>query len=269
MKVLSIDIGIKNLAFIILEHLQDSNQFKIIKWDIINLCNIIPNCSNNTCKCKAKFSKNNTFFCKKHTKNENYKIPNINIKTLAKQNMKNIIQIAEQNEIVFDKNINKQELIKTLEDYISNNCFDVIENINANNINLIDIGINLKMECNKLFSTFPINEIDMIILENQISPIANRMKTIQGMIAQYFIDSGNYNIEFMSAANKLKLFMENKKTTYAERKKLSIIYSKQLLEKNNINNELDFFLKHSKKDDLADCFLQGIYYLVTFNKLIL
>ena len=36
---------------------------------------------------------------------------------------------------------------------------------------------------------------------------------------------------------------------------------KQLLEEKNMTNELNFFTKHSKKDDLADCFLQGIYYL--------
>ena len=34
-------------------------------------------------------------------------------------------------------------------------------------------------------------------------------------------------------------------------------------------NDLEYFNKHSKKDDLADCFLQGIYYLVNINKLAL
>ena len=89
------------------------------------------------------------------------------------------------------------------------------------------------------------------------------------MITQFFIDKGNYNIKYISAINKLKLFTKNQKTSYAERKKLSITYTKELLEKNNKTTELDFFIKHSKKDDLADCFLQSIYYLNTFNKLIL
>ena len=45
-----------------------------------------------------------------------------------------------------------------------------------------------------------------VIIENQIGPLAIRMKTIQGMIVQYFIMS-NLNvehIEFISASNKLK-----------------------------------------------------------------
>lgn len=285
MKVLSIDIGIKNLALTILEHTSQSSNFQIIKWDVISLCNIVPNCSTCNCKCAAKFSKKEKFFCKKHTKNEEYKIPTINTKTLPKQNMKNITILAEENGIEFDKSTNKTELVKRIIDHVENTCFEPIETINANNVNLIDLGINLKTELNKLFSTSTIDPltvgsfatdpltidlslIDLIILENQISPLAGRMKTLQGMIAQYFIDKNNYNIEFMSAANKLKIFVESsKKTSYAERKKLSILYTKQLLSNKNMDNELDFFVKHKKKDDLADCLLQGIYYLSTFNKL--
>jgi hypothetical protein len=121
------------------------------------------------------------------------------------------------------------------------------------------------------------------------------MKTIQGMISQYFIDCNNYNIKFISATNKLKPFTskenkyvtgykdlceidevkevkevkenKDKKLSYNERKKLSIYYTKQLLEHKNMLPEHAFFIKHSKKDDLADCFLQGIYYLENFNVL--
>jgi hypothetical protein len=34
-----------------------------------------------------------------------------------------------------------------------------------------------------------------------------------------------------------------------------------------MKNDLDYFNKNYKKDDLADCLLQGIYFLTTFNKL--
>lgn len=267
MRVLSIDIGIKNMAFIILEHNENDSNFEIIKWDIINLCNIIPNCSNIKCNNKAKFSKNNNYFCKKHTKNEEYKIPIINTKTLVKQNIKNLLNIIEENNITYEKEKNKNEIIKTIEEYVCKNCFDTIEDVNANNVKLIDLGINIKIEFNKLFQTIDLQSINMILLENQISPIANRMKTIQGMTAQYFIDNGNHNIEFISSVNKLKLFLNNEKTSYNERKKKGILITRELLEKKNKNNELDFFIKHSKKDDLADSFLQCIYYLVNFNKL--
>ena len=264
MKILSIDIGIKNLAVAILEQ-QEDDKFIIIKWDIINLCNTIPSCYN--CKKSAKFFKKNEYYCKQHTKNSEYKIPATNIKNLHKQNMANLLTLANEYDISFNKKVSKHDLLDLIKTHMENTCFNMIETVNANTVNLIDLGINLKTELNKLFSVIDLLAIDLIILENQIGPIANRMKTIQGMIAQYFIDKNNYNIEFMSAANKLKLFSDAKKTTYAERKKMSIQYTQQLLEKKTMETELEFFLKHGKKDDLADCLLQAIYYLATFNKL--
>jgi hypothetical protein len=303
MKILSIDIGIKNLAYVILEcdavdkknNANEFKDFKIIKWDVINLCNKLISCNEKCCSKEAKFHKDNIFYCKNHTKKTEYSLPTCNIKTLHKQSVANLSTLIEQYQIKIEKPINKASLIKLLEDYLNTTCFQAIESVNANNVNLIDIGISIKNELNELFKNYELSSIDQIILENQISPIANRMKTIQGMISQYFIDCNNYNIKFISATNKLKPFInkeskyvsgykdlceidevkdvkeakenKDKKLSYNERKKLSIYYTKQLLEHKNMCLEHAFFIKHSKKDDLADCFLQGIYYLENFNVL--
>ena len=37
MKILSIDVGIKNLAFCLFEKSNDTQQFKITKWDTVNI----------------------------------------------------------------------------------------------------------------------------------------------------------------------------------------------------------------------------------------
>ena len=308
MKILSIDIGIKNLAYAILEVTNantnanananantnlDKNSivtgtqdFKIIKWDVINLCNKFIPCSNTSCSKQANFHKNANFYCKNHTKKTEYSLPLCNIKTLHKQSVANLSTLIEKYDLKIEKPINKAGLIKTLEDYLNTTCFEAIENVNANNVNLIDLGISLKNELNELFNNYDLASIDQIIIENQISPIANRMKSIQGMISQYFIDCNNHNIVFISATNKLKAFLnkdkekdkekavdkdkslekeksadKDKKISYNERKKLSICYTKQLLENKNMLADLTYFVKHSKKDDLADCLLQGIYYL--------
>ena len=265
MKILSIDIGIKNLAYIVLE--SNNNNFNIIKWDIINLCNTISNCS--SCIKTAKFCKNDKFFCNIHSKKSEYKIPTIDTKNIHKQSFKNITLIANDHNINYDKNINKNELIELIKKYFEKDYLEPVLKVNANDIKLIDLGINLRSEFNKLFSSNDIESFDIILLENQISPIANRMKTIQGMLAQYFIDNGNYNIEFISASNKLKILNDNKKTTYNERKKLGVDFTKNLFIKNNLNTNLEFFCENKKKDDLSDCFLQGIYYLNLHNKIIL
>tara|TARA_B100000902_G_scaffold147847_1_gene144695 strand:- start:2273 stop:3070 length:798 start_codon:yes stop_codon:yes gene_type:complete len=265
MKILSIDIGIKNLAYIVLE--SNNNNFNIIKWDVINLCNTISNCS--SCIKTAKFCKNDNFFCNIHSKKSEYKIPTIDTKNIHKQSFKNITLIANDHNINYDKNINKNELIELIKKCFEKDYLEPVLKVNANDIKLIDLGINLRTEFNKLFSYNDIESFDIILLENQISPIANRMKTIQGMLAQYFIDNGNYNIEFISASNKLKILNDNKKTTYNERKKLSVEFTKNLLIKNNLDSNLEFFCENKKKDDLSDCFLQGIYYLNLYNKIIL
>ena len=104
----------------------------------------------------------------------------------------------------------------------------------------------------------------MVIIENQISPIANRMKTIQGMVSQYFIMRNNCrHIEFISSMNKLKEYNgSNIKINYSDRKKLGIKVCLEILN----DNDKEFFIKHKKKDDLADSFLQGLWYIK--NKLI-
>ena len=57
---------------------------------------------------------------------------------------------------------------------------------------------------------------------------------------------------------KLKEFLGKKKTTYDERKKESVKITKKLIINTNWN---EHFEKHKKKDDLADSFLQGLWYI--------
>ena len=176
--------------------------------------------------------------------------------------------VSEYTIPMLSNSIKKDDILKSIIEFMDTKMLISVSNLKANDMDLVMLGIAMR----KAFDTelkSHIETIDCIVIENQISPIANRMKTIQGMTAQYFIDHGNYNIEFMSAANKLKLFNNNKNTTYAERKKLSIQYTQELLLKKNMDNHLNYFNKNNKKDDLADCLLQGIYYLSSFNKFII
>ena len=260
MRILSFDVGIKNLAYCLLE--SKNNSFIIEKWDIINLCNEKKSeCC--ICKKKAKYEKNHICYCKLHAKKTNYKIPtpNENIIKIKKQKINELFSTAQQYDISFNKPILKDKLINLINNHIKNNYFDPIVEETADSYNLIELGINMKNKFNAEY-TKELPSIDYIIIENQISPIANRMKTIQGMIAQYFIMQNIHNIEFISSVNKLKLFIGNKNTTYNERKKLSVeITTQQLIKNKNTNSWLEMFNKNKKKDDLADCFLQGLYYL--------
>ena len=48
--------------------------------------------------------------------------------------------------------------------------------------------------------------------------------------------------------------------SYAERKKAGIQKCLGMIME-NYTSWVDFFEKHKKKDDLADCFLQGMWYI--------
>ena len=129
--------------------------------------------------------------------------------------------------------------------------------VSASDMDLIEIGKNMSK---KMKSEISIEDIDTVIIENQISPIANRMKCIQGMITQYFIEHGVSNIHFVSSSNKLKHFDVPKKT-YKERKTSGITVMSDLLKQDKLKVWNTVFASHKKKDDLADSYLQGLWFV--------
>jgi hypothetical protein len=164
----------------------------------------------------------------------------------------------------------KDELINMIKLELHKNYLQHIENVKAMDVDLVTIGKNMMQELDKVLEMGGLGDstskIDIAIIENQISTIASRMKTLQGMIAQYFIMKHTPHIEFISASNKLKMFMTKKKTTYTERKAESVEITAELLEtKEEFVDFKGYLNKNKKKDDLADCFLQGIYYLTIKN----
>jgi len=270
MKILSIDVGIKNLAFCLFEKETDSDNFKVLKWDTINISenNETPKCmfldKNILCNKEAKFKKDDKCFCLKHSKKQQYQIPTSEHTSafINKQKISNLYEIADGYNIKYEPKIKKAELINLVNQFINNNYFESIVSKKATDVDLFNIGVNIKNKFNKLFENE--GKIAYVIIENQISPIATRMKTIQGMIVQYFIMT-NLNvehIEFISASNKLKDCDIKDKTKYSDRKKLAITKCQELLISDfRFNEHLDYFNSHKKKDDLSDSFLQGMWFI--------
>lgn len=269
MKILSIDVGIKNLAFCLFEKPLECQHFKITKWDTVNIsekeiikCEFVD--KNETCHNLAKFKKDGKCFCLKHSKKQKYPIPSSEQKPsfISKQKIQKLHEIATTHHINYENKIKKSDLVNLINQYIENTYFQPIENINAADVNLFEIGNNIKHHFNNLFSNE--NSIDYIIIENQISPIATRMKTIQGMIVQYFVMSNLTinNVEFISAANKLKDCDKIEKAKYSDRKKLGIAKCLESISTDfRFNEHLSYFNSHKKKDDLSDSFLQGIWFI--------
>ena len=292
MKLISFDVGIRNMAYCIFNISDTSNNVSVLDWNIINLMDVEPDikkcnvllkskgkkCNSNNnrveteCGKKAKYEKNEICFCEKHAKTSNFLMP---IKECSPTNLKKL-KIGELQDIAVKYKIDissitsKKIVLETLLTFFNNQCLNTIsiKKKSANDLDLISIGKNLKKELNLIDE---VRTVTNIIIENQISPIANRMKTIQGMLAQYFImnENDNVSIEFLSAAGKLKGLEkqnENLVSEYKQHKKDAIFYCTKFLEKENFR-AWTHILNNKKKDDLADCFLQGIWYLQSKNNI--
>jgi hypothetical protein len=271
MNILSIDVGIKNLALCLL-YINDNN-YTIKKLEILNLiedkkniCEIELYDKKNkliVCNKSAKFIKNNCFYCKHHaTKSEKFILPTSDLNKIKRLKLDELCKISNDYDISFNKK-SKVHLIDAIEKFKNEKVFENVGNIKCNEISLIEISKSIKNKLDIFLKD--IDKIDTVLIENQISPIANRMNCIQGMITQYFIDISIYDIKYISAINKLKEFIGNNKLNYNERKKKSIEITKKLLNENNMDLDkkefiINIFLNSKKQDDLADCFLQAYWF---------
>lgn len=278
MKVLSIDVGIKNLAICIINVNDNDNidkyKFNIEKLEIVNLIEdnknlceieIIDKKKNKIlCNKPAKFVKNNCCYCKYHAANsKEYILPTSDLNKIKRLKLDELIKITEDYNISYSKK-NKVYILESIEKFINKTVFQNIGNIKCNKVSLIDVSKAIKIKLDLFLKN--IQNIDFVLIENQISPIANRMNCIQGMLTQYFVNNNIINIQYISAINKLKDFISDEKLNYNERKKKSIIITKDILNQIDMNLPdkeiiINHFIKSKKQDDLADCFLQCLWFL--------
>lgn len=269
MKVLSFDVGIKNMAYCILQI--DNSNVEIIDWNIINLMDEVVDykcsCSQKngkTCSSKAKYYQNDNYYCEKHAKSSKIRLfdKKFSSTQLNKLKKNDLLLLIENEKLPIDTNKNKDVIVHDINDYVLKNSLQKLKmsKKTANDTDLVTIGRNMKTKMDVIEN---FTNITHVLIENQISPIANRMKTIQGMLSQYFImKHENSQIEFISSKNKLKgldIINENEASQYKQHKKDAIFYTNQILEK--------YFptwksaMNSVKKDDLADALLQGLMYL--------
>ena len=104
-------------------------------------------------------------------------------------------------------------------------------------------------------------KITFKLVNTQLMKIVFRLTmSKQELSEQEIMECKLYKLEKELKTINMKHDEELKKTkSYATNKKLSILYCQKLIEKNI--SYLKFFDENKKKDDLADSFLQGYYFI--------
>lgn len=322
MRLISFDVGIKNLAYCVFSISPSSSSsssqstpasWSIPEWNCANLiaqepveirpcCQIIKgkpkSGTEHPCNKKSKWilprdpAKS---YCEMHAKMYGEWIIPKRKHTTSHINKLKLPELEAEYKSLFPsepgtgiptKKQKKSELAERIIRYYESKCFrSVDENVEkqktAGEIDLVTIGRAIRRQLDEDPAT---EGVTHVIIENQISTIAARMKTIQGMIAQYFIMrfGDRVHIEFVSSHNKLKGFGLSKdgredkvveedtkgKTSYKANKTDGIAICRRFIEANQeMRGWTQVFEKSKKRDDLADCFLQGVWYLKS-NKII-
>ena len=289
-RVASFDVGIKNLALCVFDI--SGQNISIAYWNVINLVKNETNVHNHICNCslipkkkgelarecgkKAKYCKEQNFYCETHAKMSEFMIPirECSLVSLKKKKLEELILISQKYNVPLGDCKLKKNILETINEFFNKKCLELIgkyKTKTAGEIDLVTIGRNMRDML--AAESVPSETITHVVIENQISPIANRMKTIQGMLAQYYIMSGreDIKIDFVSSSNKLRGLSipdENKEentrepNNYKNRKQSGIYHcNKFLMYNSSFQNYINALVMSKKSDDLADCFLQGIWYI--------
>ena len=116
MKLLSIDVGIKNLAYCLFDTAIHNKKDDILLWGVINLCGAEPNCGEN-CKKKAKFvicnnaPANAMYFCPTHAKKSVYILPtsNLSLQKIKKMKLVDMHKVIKEYKISVPIEATKKE----------------------------------------------------------------------------------------------------------------------------------------------------------------
>jgi hypothetical protein len=291
--ILSFDVGLINLSYCILtksifknELDEESNNWSIKEWSIIDFTNRINEVCN-VCGKKASLSNivdNLTkYYCKIHARN--IELEEDDFDNCFKKN-------NEQNSLCFYTGRNKCKKKGT---YMSgcnlyccthakilhkknnkNKEIKIFKKAGISSINFDDIKYKIISELDKRKHLLNTN---YVVIENQPSIKNPRMKSIASTLYDYFLIRGIFDkiinnsniiqVKFQAPSNKLKLINEgdkqelvkisgNDQQTYKLTKALSIKYCSDLIK--HLPDMTAYFNSNKKKDDLADSFLQAVFF---------
>ena len=251
MKLVSFDIGLRNLAVCVLQGTNRTNM-KILHWEVIDVMAESVGLDKPKCyKCKkpANWMKQDesTYSCKLHCPTSG-KPP-----TKKSLNEKSLDVLKTQASREHIEGSAKKELVDKLYIfYRSNTWIKAIKS--TKQVSVVDFATPL---AKAMESRRPVWEgCDLIAFEQQPD---KRMLCVQAMLHMWFVCQG-FRCKGVSAVHKLTNIttIQDSTKTYKGRKSTGIVHATELVPTSEWK---EYMTKHPKKDDLADCFLQGLWVL--------
>lgn len=249
MKLVSFDVGLRNLAFCVLEG-TSRKDIKITGWDLIDVMAEMGGLDKPLCfKCKkpACWSQKTTYACSRH------KTGSSSPTTKASLNKKSKEDLQKEVEFLGFQSTVKKELVDKLYAHYSANVWKRCVK-SAKQCSVVDLAPGIAQSLSARTQLW--NGADLIVFEQQPD---KRMLCVQGMLHMWFVTQG-YRCKGVSATHKLTnmITVEDVTKTYRGRKKTGIVHAQELVPTTELKT---FMMKHPKRDDLADSFLQGLWCL--------
>jgi hypothetical protein len=249
MKLVSFDVGLRNLAVCVMEGTNRSN-VKILHWEVIDVMAESVGLSKPTCfKCKksANWVQNGIYGCKLHASFTG-KIPTK--KSINEKTVPELKKLAVGMHIEKDT---KKDLVDAIYNYYKTNTWTRCIK-STKQVSVVDLADPIAKAMESRRSVW--EHADLIGFEQQPD---KRMLCVQAMLHMWFVCQG-YRCKGVSATHKLTniITLQDSTKTYKGRKSTGIIHAQELVKDKEWNT---FMMKHPKKDDLADCFLQGLWVL--------
>ena len=251
MKLVSFDVGLRNLAFCVMEGTTRSN-IKILHWDLIDVMAEVNGHDKPICiKCKKPAmwvqDATSSYMCTRH-KPKSAKPQTKS--SLTKKTLDNLKIEALPFGIA---GTTKKALVDGLYAHYSKTAWSrCAKSCKQGSVLDLAPAIASAFEARKDMW----KNADLIAFEQQPD---KRMMAAQGMMHMWFVTQG-FKCKGISAVHKLTniVTVQDATKTYKGRKNTGIIHAAELVPTEQLKQ---YMLKHPKKDDLCDAFLQGLYVL--------
>lgn len=257
MRLISFDVGIRNLAVCILNQQPKSKKVSIEYWDVIDL-NPEAVCTQDGCGKPATVCHEEKGLCKAHAKSLGCpsrpaavtrtalgKTPKASLlETMKRYGMQGVTDSTK-----------KPILVDMFDAYLKQKYAAPLKRGHSGHLPIPMLSRALVDALNKRpqFMT-----VDAVIIEQQMK---SRMIAMSMALCTYFQTKcpSTVRVELISPRHKLTVGgAEPKQRTYKERKTDGVALAREQLAGSPWLKTLD---GHKKKDDLADCYLQAVWWL--------